>query len=142
MTGSDQLTFRLAVPSEATELLELWRVSGSSPSNTDIVEYVVGVIEWPGSSVLVAEEGGRIVGSLIATWDGWRGNMYRLAVLPEHRRTGIATALVREGERLLRERGALRVSAIVLVEEPGAAEFWEHAGYVFQAEAGRFTKVV
>ena len=30
---------------------------------------------------------GAIVGALIAAWDGWRGNMYRLAVDPAHRRT-------------------------------------------------------
>jgi ribosomal protein S18 acetylase RimI-like enzyme len=133
---------RLAEPGEAASLLELWRAAGSSPSNTDNAEYLAAAIEWSGSSVLVAEAGGRIIGSLIAAWDGWRGNMYRLAVLPEHRREGVASALVREGERRLCERGARRLSAIVLVEEPGAVAFWEQAGYVFQSEAGRFTKVV
>jgi ribosomal protein S18 acetylase RimI-like enzyme len=136
------VSIRLARPDEAEALLELWRGAGSSPSSTDNVEYVRAALEWGGSSVLVAEAGGGIVGSLMATWDGWRGNMYRLAVLPEHRRAGTASALVREGERRLRERGARRLSAIVLMEELGAAAFWEQAGYLFQAEAGRFTKVV
>jgi ribosomal protein S18 acetylase RimI-like enzyme len=135
-------TIRLAEPHQAPALLDLWQAAGSSPSNTDNVGYVAAAIEWSGSSVLVAEAGGRIVGSLIAAWDGWRGNMYRLAVLPEQRRSGIATALVREGERRLCERGARRLSAIVLVDDPGAVEFWEQAGYAFQSEAGRFTKVV
>ena len=133
---------RLAEPGEAGALLELWRAVGASPSNTDNVEYLAAAIEWAGSSVLVAEAGGRIVGSLIATWDGWRGNMYRLAVAPEHQRRGIARALVHEGERLLRERGARRLSAVVLVEDAGPVAFWEQAGYTFQSEAGRFTKVV
>jgi ribosomal protein S18 acetylase RimI-like enzyme len=133
---------RLAEPGEAGALLELWRAAGSSPSSTDHAEYVAAAVAWSGSSVLVAEAGGQLVGSLIAAWDGWRGNMYRLAVLPEHRREGVASALVREGERRLRERGARRLSAIVLVEEPGAVAFWEQAGYVFQSEAGRFTKIV
>jgi ribosomal protein S18 acetylase RimI-like enzyme len=133
---------RLAQPGDAEALLELWRAAGSSPSTTDNAGYLAAAIEWTGTSVLVAESDGVIVGSLIATWDGWRGNMYRLAVLPEHRRHGIATALVREGERLLRERGAQRLSAVVLVEEPHAVAFWEQAGYSFQTEAGRFTKVV
>jgi ribosomal protein S18 acetylase RimI-like enzyme len=142
MSALDAISIRLALPGEAEALLELWRSAGSSPSNTDNVEYVRAALEWSGNSVLVAEAGGRLVGSLMATWDGWRGNMYRLAVLPEHRRAGIATALVRDGERRLRDRGARRLSAIVLMEEQGAAVFWEQAGYSFQAEAGRFTKVV
>jgi ribosomal protein S18 acetylase RimI-like enzyme len=111
---------RVARADEAASLLELWRAAGSSPSVTDDVESVRAAIGGHGSAVLVAEEGGgRIVGSLIAAWDGWRGNMYRLAVLPERRREGIATALVRFG---------------------AAAAFWASAGYVLQAEAGRFTR--
>ena len=131
---------RQAAPADAAALLALWGAAGSSASNTDSLEYVTATIEWPGSSVLVAVAGERLVGSLIAAWDGWRGNMYRLAVLPEHRREGIATALVREGERLLAELGSRRLVAIVLIDEPGARAFWEQAGYVFQTEAGRFTK--
>jgi ribosomal protein S18 acetylase RimI-like enzyme len=123
-------------------LLALWEAAGSSPGVTDTVEDVSATIEWPGASVLVAESAGRIVGSLIAAWDGWRGNMYRLAVLPERRREGIATALAGEGERLLRERGTRRLSALVLVDEPVAGAFWERVGYSFQSEAGRFTKLV
>ena len=136
------IDIRLAEPGEAGALLELWQAAGSSPSNTDNIESVTAAIEWVGTWVLVAESAGVIVGSLIATWDGWRGNMYRLAVRPEHQRRGIATALLDEGERLLRERGARRVSAVVLFEEPPAVAFWEQAGYALQPEARRFTKVV
>jgi ribosomal protein S18 acetylase RimI-like enzyme len=136
------IAIRRARADEARALLELWRAAGSSPSTTDVEEYVRATIEWSGSSVLVAESDGRLVGSLIAGFDGWRGNLYRLAVLPERRRSGIATALVREGERLLVAAGASRLTAIVLVEETGAVAFWEQAGYAFQAEAGRYTKFV
>ena len=76
----------------------------------------------------------------MAAWDGWRGNFYRLAVLPEERRQGIASALLEEGERRLLARGARRLTAIVLVAEAGATAFWTDAGYVYQDEAGRFTK--
>jgi ribosomal protein S18 acetylase RimI-like enzyme len=131
---------RPARPDEAEALLELWRAAGSSPSVTDDPASVRGAIGRAGSAVLVAEDGGRLVGSLIAGWDGWRGNMYRLAVLPGRRREGIATALVREGERRLAAAGARRLAAVVLADEPAAAAFWASAGYRLQPEAGRFTK--
>ena len=84
--------------------------------------------------LLVAEADGRIAGTLIAAWDGWRGNFYRLAVLPELRRRGIAAALVRAGEERLRAAGARRLAAIVR-RRPTAAGFWTAAGYEHQAEA-------
>jgi ribosomal protein S18 acetylase RimI-like enzyme len=133
---------RRAGPEDAATLLALWNAAGSSPSVTDTVADVTQVIEHPEGSVLVAESDGRVVGSLIATWDGWRGNMYRLAVLPEFRRRGIAAELVRQGEAELRRRGARRVSAIVLVDEEQATGFWANAGYAYQQEAGRYTRVI
>ena len=137
------IAMRLARVDEAETLLALWREAGSSPSITDTVEHVAAAIEREGSSVLVAESSdGKVVGSLIATWDGWRGNMYRLAVLPGYRRRGIATALAREGERRLGELGARRLSAVVLLDEAGASEFWQRVGYSHQTEAGRFTKAL
>ena len=47
---------------------------------------------------VVATDGSEVIGSLMGGWDGWRGNMYRLAVDPQHRRLGLARRLVEEGE--------------------------------------------
>jgi ribosomal protein S18 acetylase RimI-like enzyme len=125
---------------EVDDVLAVWRAAGSPPSVTDSAGHVRAVIERPDAWLLVAEEDGRIAGTLIAAWDGWRGNLYRLAVLPDSRRRGIATELVRAGEERLRSVGASRLSAIVLHESREAGEFWTAAGYAFQSEAGRFTK--
>ena len=77
-------------------VLALWARARSAaavtPDTTEAVERLLATL--PGS-LLVAEHGPEptIVGALVAAWDGWRGNMYRLAVDPAHRRRGIATAL-------------------------------------------------
>jgi ribosomal protein S18 acetylase RimI-like enzyme len=55
--------------------------------------------------------------------------MYRLAVADEHRRRGIASALVRDAERRLLARGARRVSALVGRGDETATAFWRAAGY-------------
>lgn len=82
-----------------------------------------------------------MIGSLIATWDGWRGSFYRLAVHPDRRRQGIATALLREGERRLRARGAIRLTAIVADDDPVAIGFWQAAGYARQCDRVRFVRL-
>lgn len=85
----------------------------------------------------MAESDGEIVGTLIAGWDGWRGNMYRLAVDEGHRRRGIGIALTRAGEEYLRDRGARRATALVAFEDDAAGSFWESAGYPRDLEIGR-----
>ncbi len=87
--------------------------------------------------LLVAERGDEIVGTLIAAWDGWRGNMYRLAVRDDHRRIGIGSALAGAGEDYLRSRGARRVTALVGFDDEVAGGFWDSAGYPRDREIGR-----
>jgi ribosomal protein S18 acetylase RimI-like enzyme len=78
----------------------------------------------------------------VAVWDGWRGNMYRLAVLQEHRGRGIATRLVDEAHARLRGKGARRVTALVGRDELAAARLWEAAGYCEDQRVVRFVRNV
>lgn len=105
------------------------------PDRLDGVEQLVEA--GSPAALLVAEREGEVVGALIAAWDGWRGNMYRLAVRDEHRRRGIGLALTRAGEDYLRERGARRVTALVAFDDDEAGAFWEAAGYPADREIGR-----
>jgi len=133
---------RRAGADDAESLLELWRDAEAAPTVTNTLDDVTKVLESPAASVFIAELDGRPIGSLIATWDGWRAHLYRLAVLPAYRRRGIASALVRAGEDELRRRGARRANAIVLLAEDLATGFWASVGYRHQHEAGRYTKML
>jgi len=120
-------------------LLELWRVAGSVPTPSDHSESLAALVEHDPRAILVAESHGTLVGSIIAAWDGWRGSFHRLAVRPGYRRRGLATELVRVGEDRLRDRGAVRLAAIVARDEAAALEFWAAQGYLFQPDHLRFT---
>ena len=139
------VTIRPCRAQEREDVLALWREAEATPSATDDVAGLAGLTDGGDGQLLVAKEGGRIVGTIIAGWDGWRGNLYRLAVLPEHRRTGTATALVREAERVLARRGARRLSILVEHEDPKASAFGsslEAAGYVRDPRMMRIVKGV
>src|SRR5438874_12894772 len=97
---------------EAEAVLKLWRQGDATPSITDTVDELRRAIAKSPADVLVAEVDGRIVGSIIGTFDGWRGNIYRLAVHPGYRRRGVARALVAEVEKRLTTQGAKRITAL------------------------------
>ena len=67
-------------------VLDLWRAAGSTPSVTDTTEQLRVVIDSNASSLILAVVDGKIAGSVIPAFDGWRGNVYRLAVHPEFQR--------------------------------------------------------
>ena len=134
---------RVARTDDVASILELWASSRSEFATTnDSNEVVERLLAVDPSSLLVAEVGGRVVGAVIATWDGWRGHLYRLAVAPEHRRRGIGLALVREGERRLRERGAPKVIAPVGRGDERAEGVWAAAGYELQPTVGRWQRIL
>ena len=127
---------------EVAAVLELWHLAEAMPSVTDDPETLQSLVERGDEALLVAETDGRLVGSIIAAWDGWRGNMYRLAILPEYRRRGIASALIREGERRLAQKGAVRVSALVLRQHGDAVGLWMGAGYSADERVRRFVTFI
>lgn len=118
--------------------MALWAQARSGHASTaDRLDDVERLIASPAATLLVAERGGEIVGALIAGWDGWRGNMYRLAVCGGHRREGIGIGLTRAGEEYLRGCGARRITALVAFEDEAAGAFWGSAGYPQDHDIGR-----
>jgi ribosomal protein S18 acetylase RimI-like enzyme len=110
---------------ECAAVLAMWARSGAIPSPTDTLEEVNHLVREHADSLLVAIRQGSIVGSIIGGWDGWRGNIYRLAVAPEARRAGLARQLVDAAERMLVSKGARRISALVERHEAHAVGFWD-----------------
>jgi ribosomal protein S18 acetylase RimI-like enzyme len=123
------LTLRTGTVADITAVLELWIEAGAHPTSTDDVASVTALVARQSDALVIAELDGQMVGTLIATWDGWRGNLYRLAVRPDLRRRGVAAALVREGERRLGRHGCRRVSALVANGDVRAAAFWTALDY-------------
>jgi ribosomal protein S18 acetylase RimI-like enzyme len=131
---------RTAQLQDVEPVLRLWTASAATPTPTDDADSLRGLIRHDPSALLVAEESGEIVGSVIAAWDGWRGSIYRLVVAPSHRRLGLGRRLVREAETQLTEKSAVRLHAIAIRSDSGAMKFWRGSDWELQTGAARFVK--
>jgi ribosomal protein S18 acetylase RimI-like enzyme len=107
----------------------LWEASGIRirPGDDD-VSLAAMARHNPGLCI-VGCEGGRIVATALAGFDGRRGWLYHVATDPKMRRRGIATRMVREVEARLKERGCIKVNLIVWETEQDAMRFWDALGY-------------
>lgn len=132
---------RVARAADVEAVLELWgRARSPVASTPDDAPSVTRLIQHTEDALLVADDGDQVVGTLVAAWDGWRGNMYRLAVLPEYRRRGIGRRLVEAGHERLRAKGARRVTALVAGEAVDATGLWLALGYGRDEQVSRFVR--
>jgi ribosomal protein S18 acetylase RimI-like enzyme len=136
---------RPARSEEVEQVLGLWREAETTPSVTDTREEVLKLLAEPAAILLVAEAEGQLVGTVIGGWDGWRGNIYRLAVAPGYRRRGLARLLVAEADRSLHRMGARRITALVEGDHPWATDFWDSlatSGYRYDEGMRRYVKTL
>ena len=143
MTGPANWTIRQCDQDDVQAVLDLWQASETTVSVTDTPSDLLKAIDNSPAHVLVAETDDKgIVGSVIGVFDGWRGNIYRLAVHPSHRREGIGRALVAEVERRLAQQGAKRITALVEKDHPWATGFWTAVEYEQDSRIVRYVKTL
>ena len=132
---------RAATAADVEQVLALWEQARSAAAvSADNPEVVNTLMEHDEGALIVCEEDGRIVGAVIAGWDGWRGNIYRLAVLPDRRRRGTASMLVAAAHEHLYNQGCKRVTALVAANESEAEGLWRALGYEHDAAIHRWVR--
>ncbi|HEY3863548.1 MAG TPA: GNAT family acetyltransferase [Verrucomicrobiae bacterium] len=78
-------------------------------------------------SVAVAE--GKVVGSIMAGYDGHRGWIYSVAVMPGHRGRGLGSRLMRHAEEQLASLGCPKINLQILQDNEGVESFYRKLGY-------------
>ena len=132
---------RPAVAADVAEVLAFWEAAAEGANRPpDTVAAVEILLSRDPKALLLAIVGDRVVGSVIAGWDGWRAHLYRLAVLPSSRGQGLGRSLIAAAESRLAGLGGARFDAMVLVDNPLAHRAWTAAGYDPQPEWARWVK--
>jgi ribosomal protein S18 acetylase RimI-like enzyme len=74
---------------------------------------------------LVAESDGKLIGTVIAGFDGRRGMIYHLAVEAAFRKHGTGSLLMDEVERRLKAKGCIKCYLMVANDNESAMRFYE-----------------
>jgi ribosomal protein S18 acetylase RimI-like enzyme len=138
-----ELMFRSAVPADVDSILLFWKEAAEDSNRpTDTREAVDRLIRRDADALVLVTNDDSIVGSLVIGWDGWRCHLYRLAVHPDYRRTGIGTSLLKRAEERFVAFGGTRADAMVLDGNDSAHELWSRAGHTQQGEWSRWVKTL
>ncbi|TVL87832.1 GNAT family N-acetyltransferase [Streptomyces sp. SAJ15] len=136
----NELRIRAAVRADLDDVLAFWKRAAEGRSISDDRDGVARLLARDPGSLLLALRGEELAGTVIAGFDGWRCHLYRLAVSPDHRRRGVASALLRAAEERFVALGGRRGDAMVLDRNETARHAWRAAGYEPEPQWSRWVK--
>lgn len=132
MPDPDALRVRRARSFDLNEVADLWTECGLVPSPRGFRNEMERMLLRAPDLFLVAvdpDNGGEIVGALLGSFDGRIATVSRLATHPDHRRRGVASALVDGFTNTLSDLGADDGLLLVLDSNPEAGRFWAAIDY-------------
>lgn len=89
---------------------------------------------------LVAEKEGKVIGTVLASHDGRKGWINRLAVHPDARRQGLGTQLIKKAEEELEKQGLNLLAALIEEENSASRDLFVRLGYEPHPEIVYFSK--
>ena len=125
------MIIRLMEPNDYDSVHALWESTPGMGLNSidDTRSGIEKFLVRNPSTCFVAEEDGRIIGSIIAGNDGRRGSIYHTAVRTDRQRQGIGRSLVEHAMAALEREGISKVFLVVFARNSRGNAFWEKLGF-------------
>lgn len=117
---------------DLNDVAELWRTCHLVPSQKGFRNEMERKLINDPTLFLVAVEGEQILGAVMGGYDGRTSFVSRLGVHPNHRRRGVATALMDRLEACLEQLGA-PTNRLLVLDNTGEA-FWRGAGFEMEEQ--------
>lgn len=119
---------RPATAADALSLVALWQACELTRPWNNAHADLERAFAYAGSIVLLAEDRGAIIGSVMAGYDGHRGWLYYLAVDPMRRGEGLSRSLVEGACAFLESHGCPKAELMVRSGND-AASLYPHLGW-------------
>ncbi len=125
------INIRVMTPEDFDPIYNLWihtpgiGLNAVNESREDLAKY----LRRNPSSSFVAEDEGKVIGSLLAGHDGRRGYLYHMAVSPAYRNQGIGRKLVESSLQALQAEGICKAALVSFFGNEAGNGFWEALGF-------------
>ncbi len=117
-------------PVHRSELIQLWTGAfGYDTAHNSPGLAIDKKLAMQDELLFVALVEGRVVGSVMAGYDGHRGWLYSVAVNAAQQKKGLGSALVRHAEAALAERGCMKINLQIRGGNEAVTAFYESLGY-------------
>lgn len=126
------LALRPLVEAEIPAAVAVWKACRLVRPWNDPEADARRALAGPASTIIAAAFPERLIGTAMCGWDGHRGWVYYLGVVPGYRHRGIARALMHECEAWLAAHDAPKIQLMVREGNEEAVRFYRSIGYAEQ----------
>lgn len=129
--GAIGMTIRTMDIKDFEKIYDLWiHTEGIGLNSTDdSKEGIAKYLLRNPHTCFVAEDNGKIIGSIMSGHDGRRGFIYHTTVKEEYRGQGIGKKLVDFAMKALEAEGIHKAALVVFENNLSGNDFWERAGF-------------
>jgi ribosomal protein S18 acetylase RimI-like enzyme len=120
---------REAKPEDKAEIIEIWRACDLVKPQNDPSDDFDLALQTSTSTIFVLNDSTRMIGAVMAGFDGHRGWFYYLGVLPQFQNGGNGRLLVEAAEQWLTSQGAPKTMLMVRDTNTKVIAFYEKLGY-------------
>ena len=128
----DEATVRVLTLADYDRWMAIWQEAGLHsirPRGRDSCQAFARQLDSGTHTMLGLELSGGLIGVVLATHDGRKGWINRLAIRPEYRRHGYAARLVAEAERVLHAQGISIIAALIETGNDASLTLFRKLGY-------------
>lgn len=123
------MNIRVMTAADYDGICGVWKDHNGINPVDDSLEGFAKYLKRNPTTSFVAEDNGRIVGTILAGHDGRRGLFHHVVVLPEYRGKGIGKMLAESAMEALKKEGITKVLLVVFKDNDIGNGFWEHIGF-------------
>jgi ribosomal protein S18 acetylase RimI-like enzyme len=110
-------------------VVDLWNKCDLIVPQNDPLEDIQKKLDFQPELFFIALLKNKVIGSVMAGYDGHRGWLYYLAVLPEYQKRGYGRQLVENAVNELRKLGCLKVNLQVRTSNTSVVDFYKNLGF-------------